>query len=54
MDYSRAITLLSACLYLLSVQEEKCFALNILEESVFYDGEEQNGIFRTVYQVHVE
>lgn len=43
MDYSRAITLLKACLDLLSKQDGSYYVLNMLMETVFYDGEECDG-----------
>lgn len=43
MDYSRAITLLKARLDLLSKQDGNYYVLNLMMETVFYDGEEYDG-----------
>ena len=39
----RAITLLKACRNLLSKQKESFYVLNLLQETVFYDGADCDG-----------
>lgn len=43
MDYARAETLLKACLDLLRKQDGSYYVLNLLRETVVYDGAECDG-----------
>lgn len=42
-DEDRAMILLKACLSLLDKQKDSCFVLNLLEQTVVYDGTECDG-----------
>ena len=52
MNEDRAITLLNACRNLLNKQKESSYVLDLLTETVFYDGSDCDAIaFLTILKI---